>query len=64
MESQPEFNFPNFASGDTEVTLPYSASCCKPGVVIVVTDIDNNFATCEVNNGELESSQGEQNVFL
>ncbi|XP_045122462.1 von Willebrand factor A domain-containing protein 7-like isoform X2 [Portunus trituberculatus] len=58
VESQPEANFPNFASGDREVTLPYSASCCNPGVTIVVTDIDNNFVTCEVNNGELESSGG------
>lgn len=58
VESQPDANFPNFASGQTEVTLPYSASCCEPGVTIVVTDIDNNFATCEIYNGELGSSQG------
>ena len=60
MKSQPDGNFPNFASGVTAVTFGYTASCCDPEVIIIVTDIDANVGTCYVNNGEMDNSQGEQ----
>lgn len=59
MESQPEYPFPNFVSGAREVQFDYSASCCDPQVIIIATDVDGNLGTCFIDNGDLDTSQGE-----